>query len=663
MTVLSVENLTKSYGIKPLFEQITFGLQKGDKAALVAPNGTGKSTLLRIIAGSETADSGEVIRRTGLRTSFLAQEPALPGGVTIRACISQADSQTAAVLQQYEQAVKAQSEAYSEATQRAFEQAMARMDAAGGWDYEQRMQGILSKLGITNLDQSVDTLSGGERKRVALAAALLENPDLLLLDEPTNHLDVEMIEWLEEWLARSTLTLLMVTHDRYFLDRVCSHLIELDAGKLYHHRGNYSYYLEKKSERQETERVEQAKTLQLYKKELDWMRRSPKARTTKAQSRIDAFYETEKKAKQKTDSAELRLEVQTTRMGGKILELENIHKRFGETVILDGFSYVFQKGERIGIMGNNGTGKSTFLKILTGEEPVDSGHIDTGATIVFGHYRQQGLQADPEMRLIDVIKEVAEFITLADGHRISASQFLEHFMFPPKMQYTPVGKLSGGERRRMGLMMVLMSNPNFLILDEPTNDLDLLTLNRLEEFLLDFGGCLIVVSHDRFFMDKLVQHYFIFEGAGTIRDFNGTYREYRAWRQDQLADERARIADARGAAKKGSDGSGGWTGTGDAQKTGGRGTRRADGPDGKDATASNDGSSSKRGLTWAQRKELGKLEQSMEKLQQEKLEVEQAMNQVNLCLERVSELSTRYMELSTELEQAELRWLELAEQE
>lgn len=638
MTYLTVENLSKTFGIKPLFDNITFGVSKGDKTAIVAPNGTGKSTLLKILGGKEKQDGGIVAFRKGIRTGFLEQEPQLDDALTIREYIARADSDTAAIIQRYENAVQAQSDNYSDATQQAFDKALAEMEGAGAWDYEQRMTQILDKLSITDLDQPVATLSGGERKRVALAFVLLENPDMLLLDEPTNHLDVEMIEWLEELLSKSGITLLMITHDRYFLDRVCNHIVEIDGGKLYHHKGNYGYYLEKKAERQEIEQVEIGKAGQLYKKELDWMRRSPKARTTKSKSRIDRFYDTEKKAKQKGDDTEMRLEVNMARMGTKILELENVSKRFGDTIILDDFSYEFQRGERIGIIGRNGVGKSTFLNMITGEEPFDDGTMDTGTTIVYGHYKQKGLELDESQRVIDVIKEIAEFIELADGNRISASQFLEHFMFPSKMQYTPVGKLSGGERRRLGLMMVLIKNPNFLILDEPTNDLDLVTLNRLEEFLLGFGGCLILVSHDRFFMDKLVQHYFAFEGNGRVRDFNGSYHEYRMLKEAEEAEkrelqQRGNQAKAKGDVKPQS-------------------APKAKAPEEK-----------KSELTFKERKEYSKLETEIEKLETKKKAVEQEMNQTGLSPKRIEELSEQYAELGDQIDEKSLRWMELAEKD
>ncbi|MCH8569330.1 MAG: ABC-F family ATP-binding cassette domain-containing protein [Balneolales bacterium] len=632
MTYLTVESVSKNFGIKPLFQDITFGLSKGDKTALVAPNGTGKSTLLRLIGGKLTADSGRVTVRNGIRMAFLEQEPDLTNALTIQEYISKADSEIADIVMRYELAVKAQEENYSEATQEAFDKAMAAMEAASAWDYEQRMTGILSKLGIDDVSRDIATLSGGERKRVALASVLLENPDLLLLDEPTNHLDVEMIEWLEAYLTKSTLSLLMVTHDRYFLDRVCSNIVELEQGKVYHHKGNYSYYLQKKAEREEVEQTERGKAVQLYKKELDWMRRSPKARTTKSRSRISAFYETEKKAKAKDQDESLRLEVDMSRMGGKILELHGVSKRFGETRILNNFSYTFQKGERIGVIGRNGTGKSTFLKLLTGEEPADSGFSDTGTTVVFGHYRQQGEPLDGEQRVIDIVKNIAEYIQLADGNKISASQFLEHFMFPAKMQYTPVEKLSGGERRRLSLMLVLLKNPNFLILDEPTNDLDLITLNKLEEFLLGFPGCLIVVSHDRFFMDKLVQHYFIFDGSGDLKDFNGSYAEYRAAKEAAEAEERERLAEAKEARKSN-----------------------------KPAEPVVEKQKEKDGLSYKERKEYNKLEKEIEKLEAQKAKAEREMNQTGLSPLKIEELSEAYASLTEQISELELRWLELAE--
>ncbi|MDI6402253.1 ABC-F family ATP-binding cassette domain-containing protein [Balneolaceae bacterium ANBcel3] len=629
MTFLSAEHISKSFGLKPLFENITFGISKGDKAALVAPNGTGKSTLLNVLAGLIPPDSGMVTVQNGIRIGILEQEPKLDDHLSIRECITRGQSDTVTAIQRYHKAVEAQAAEYNEQTQKEFEAALAAMDACNAWDYEQRMQQILGKLNIHNLDQPVASLSGGEKKRTALAFTLLENPDILLLDEPTNHLDLDMIEWLEKYLEKSTITLLMVTHDRYFLDCICSRILEIDNGKLYHHAGNYSYYLQKKAERQEIEQVELGKAGQLLKKELEWMRRSPKARTTKSRSRIDAFYETAEKARPRDSGPELKLEMNMQRMGNKILELNSLSKRFDNTVILDSFSYSFSKGERIGIIGKNGSGKSTFLKLLTEEIPADSGSIDKGQTIVYGHYRQQGLDLDDSMRVIDVIKEVAEVVTLTNGKQVSASRFLEHFMFPSSMQYTPVGKLSGGERRRLGLMMVLIQSPNFLILDEPTNDLDLETLQRLEEFLMEFGGCLMVVSHDRVFMDKLVQHYFIFEGDGVIRDFNGTYLEYRAMTEQQNAME----AEKKAAAAK-------------TQKPSENSTRKVP---------------SDKKITYAERKEFNRIEKELEELEREKVILEKELSSGALSHEELLEKSEQYGALDKVIDEKSARWLELGE--
>ena len=628
MTYLSVENLSKSFGLKALFEGIIFGISKGDKTALIAQNGTGKSTLLKILAGKESSDSGRVMIQNGIRIGYLEQEPELEPGLTIQEFISRGNSEIMTIVERYEKAVIEQAENFNEETQEAFMAATSAMDAANAWDFEQRMEQVLGKLSITNLDQSISTLSGGERKRVALAFVLLDNPDLLILDEPTNHLDVEMIEWLEAYLAKSNITLFMVTHDRYFLDRVCNHILEMDGGKLYHHKGNYSYFLQKRAEREQVERTEVAKAGQLLKKELDWMRRQPKARTTKSKSRIDAFYDTKERASQIKTEQEMELGISMQRMGGQILELEHINKSFDDTIILDDFSYSFKKGEKIGIIGKNGVGKSTFLKIITGEEEADSGDVKTGATIAYGHYRQDGIQIDEQLRVIDVIKEVAEVIELADGKRISASQFLEHFMFTPEMQYTPVHKLSGGEKRRIGLMMVLIKNPNFLILDEPTNDLDLTTLQKLEEFLQSFGGCLIIVSHDRFFMDRLVDHYFVFEGEGMIKDHHGTYMEYR---ERKMAEDAERKREAKEAVIP--------------KKTEKAKTKKPESTN----------------LTYSEQKEFKKLEKEISALEEEKASIEKDLGSGKLDSETLHKKSVRYGELSDLIDEKTMVWLELAE--
>lgn len=633
MTYLSVENLSKSYGIKPLFEGITFGISGGDKTALVAQNGTGKSTLLRILAGLESQDAGKVMVQNGIRIGYLEQEPELEPQLTIREYVSQGDTSTMEIIQQYEAAVAAQAKDFNEQTQEAFMKATEAMDAAKAWDYEKRMEQILGRLDIHGLDQEISTLSGGEKKRVALAFVLLDHPDLLILDEPTNHLDVDMIEWLESYLASGNVTLFMVTHDRYFLDRVCNHILEMDNGKLYHHKGNYSYFLQKKAEREEVERTEVAKAGQLFKKELDWMRRQPKARTGKSKSRIDAFYDTKELATRTKSEQEMELSVSAKRIGGQILELEKVSKAYDDTVILDDFTYSFKRGEKIGIIGKNGTGKSTFLKIITGEVEPDSGDVKTGQTIEFGHYKQSEIQMDPEVRVIDAIKDIASVIELADGKQISASQFLEHFMFTPEMQYTPVHKLSGGEKRRIALMMVLVKNPNFLILDEPTNDLDLTTLQKLEEFLAGFGGCLVIVSHDRFFMDRLVDHYFVFEGDGEIRDHNGTYMEYRELKNEELAETKRE--------EKGKSG------------------RREKGEKPKRKPQE----STQKKLSYQERKEFQKLEKEIHELEEEKSQIEEKLSSGKLSADEIKESSTRYAELTNEIEEKTVVWMELAEKE
>ncbi len=625
MTYLSTENLGKKYGLKLLFEDLTFGISKGDKTALIAQNGVGKSTLLKILAGKETPDSGEVMIRNGIKVAMLEQEPELDDSMTINQFIAHGENEMVKVVQQYEKAVAAQAEDYNEKTQEAFDKALAKMDAANAWDYEQRLHQILSVLNIHDLDQDISSLSGGQRKRVALAFALLDDPDLLILDEPTNHLDVEMIEWLEAYLTKSTMTLLMVTHDRYFLDRVCNHILEIEDGQLYHHKGNYEYFLQKKAEREEVYATEIAKAGKLMKKEQEWMRRQPKARTTKSKSRIDAFYQTEKKAKSGKVKQEVKLEVDMSRIGGQVLELKKVSKSFDNLVILKDFEYSFNKGERIGIIGKNGVGKSTFLKIITGEEPVDSGEVETGQTIVYGHYKQSGIEIKEKERVIDVIKEIAEVIVLANGDTISVSQFLEHFMFDSKMQYTPVSKLSGGEKRRLGLMMVLIKNPNFLILDEPTNDLDLITLEKLEGFLSNFGGCLIIVSHDRYFMDNLVEHYFVFEGNGVVNDFNGTYSEYRALKSEQESEGKSSSSE----------------------------NKKSDHP--------KPSNSDPEKLSFNERKEYQKLEKEIEELEKKKSAIHRQMSNSDLDYEKLQELSETFSALKEELEEKEFRWLELAE--
>lgn len=541
MNLLSVENLSHSYGERVLFDNLNFGMNKGDKVALIAANGAGKSTLLRIITGNEIAEQGTITIRNGVRTAFLQQDPVLDQDITIAEHIRNSSHEIHSVIRNYEEALIAQTENFNEETHKSFDIASSKMDEFEAWDYERRLKQLLDRFKIRDTSRNIITLSGGEKKRLALALVILDNPDLLILDEPTNHLDIEMIEWLENHLALSNVTLLMVTHDRYFLDRVCNSIFELDCTKLFQYKGNYEYFIEKKAEREEISKTETDKARRLMKRELEWLRRMPKARTTKSKSRIDAFYEIKQKAEQRKKTFELKLDIKVKRMGGKIMELKNLSKKFDNQIILKDFNYVFKKGEKLGIIGNNGTGKTSFLNILTGADIPDSGTIDIGDTIKIGYYTQKGITLNEDKRIIDIVKDIAEVITLSDGSSLSASQFMQHFMFTPAMQYSLVSKLSGGEKRRLYLLTVLMQNPNFLILDEPTNDLDLVTLNKLEEFLMNFSGCMIMVSHDRYFIDKLSDHFFVFKGNGEIDDFYGTYEDYIFLKEEQEKSEKISI--------------------------------------------------------------------------------------------------------------------------
>ena len=538
MNYLNGENLSKDLGERILFKDLDISINKGDKIALVANNGTGKSSLLKILAHAEQPDNGIVRLRKGLRSAYLPQEPVFDEG-TIQNLIDHSSSHIMATIRAYEASLEAQTEDYNTETQRAFEHASAAMDEADAWDFERKLKELLTRFTITNYDQQISSLSGGQKKRLAISLAILQNPDLLLLDEPTNHLDLDMIEWLEKYLSNSNMSILMVSHDRYFLDSVCNQIVEMVDGRLQYYTGNYAYYLEKKAEMEAANASEIGKAQQLMNKELEWMRRSPKARTTKSKSRISAYYETEAKAKSGKKTQDLELAVKMTRIGGKILELKKVYKSYGDNVILKGLDYTFKKGERIGIVGKNGCGKSTFLNMVMDLEQPDSGKINRGDTIVFGYYSQDGMKhLKPEKRVIDVLKDVAEVITLADGATVTASQMLNLFLFPPQMQHQFVEKLSGGEKRRLYLLTVLMLNPNFLILDEPTNDLDILTLNKLEDFLADFGGCILLVSHDRYFLDRIVEHIFVFEGHGEIKDYNGSYTEYRLEQEEQAKQDK-----------------------------------------------------------------------------------------------------------------------------
>ena len=521
MNYLQVDQLTKTYGERILFRDISFGLQQGQKTALVAKNGAGKSTLLRILTGREVADSGNVVFRNGLSVAYLDQHPPFDPVLTIQETVFAWKDPRMEAIRKYEFLLETNGDPDE------LQRVIREVDDLKAWDVEAKVKEILGRLDIHELDQKMGTLSGGQRKRVSLAALLIREPDLLILDEPTNHLDIDMIEWLEGWLRQSNLTLLMVTHDRYFLDNVCNDIIEMDRESVQRFKGNYAYYLEKKESMREAFNSEVEKARNTYTRELEWMRRMPKARGTKSKARIDQFYDIKDKAHQRIKDDQVQLSVKMNRLGGKILELVKVSKGYGDRTLIEPFTYTFKKGEKIGIVGKNGCGKSTLLKMITGELETDSGKITTGETVIFGYYSQDGMKMSDEKRVIEIVKDVADVIPLADGRSLTASQLLQLFLFPPQMQYTPVGKLSGGEKRRLYLLTVLMKNPNFLILDEPTNDLDIQTLNILQDFLENFGGCVLIVSHDRYFMDILADHLFVFEGDGVIRDYNGNYTDYR----------------------------------------------------------------------------------------------------------------------------------------
>lgn len=615
MNYLTVENISKSYGELKLFENLSFSIHKDQKIAFVAKNGTGKTSILNILAGDDQPDSGHIIYRKDIKVAFLSQDPKFDDTLTIEETILTSDNPILKVISNYEKALLNPDD--SEAYQSAFD-AMERHQA---WDFETLYNQILFKLKLKNINQKVNILSGGQKKRLALAIALINKPDLLILDEPTNHLDLEMIEWLEAFFAKENITLFMVTHDRYFLERVCNEIIELDEGKLYSYKGNYSYYLEKRDARIEQETVETGKAKQLYKKELNWMRRQPKARTTKSKSRIDDFADIKHRAHQRRKEHEVQLELNMERLGTKILEFHKVSKAFKDKVILDQFEYNFQKGERVGIIGKNGTGKTTFLNILTQTIPPDSGKITKGETVKFGYYTQDGITIKPEQKVIDVIREFGDYIPLKKGRQISAQQLLERFLFSRKKQYDFVEKLSGGERKRLYLCTVLIQNPNFLILDEPTNDLDIVTLNVLESFLLDFPGCVIVVSHDRYFMDKVVDHLFVFKGEGIVEDFPGNYTDYRIYEDSQpltpkVTEEKKNKSD--------------WK-QNEAKK-----------------------------LSYNEEKELNNIESKIKSLTFDKKELENKFNNPNLSQDEINTLSQELQIIIETIEAKEERWFELS---
>lgn len=523
---LQVEGLTKSFGDLVLFKNISFGIGEGQRIGLIAKNGSGKTTLLNILSGKESYDDGKITFRKDLRVAYLEQDPYFPEELTVLEACFYHGNEITEIISRYEKIIAA-------GETNGLDEVLHQMDALKAWDYEQRIKQILSQLKITDFEQQIKTLSGGQLKRVALANVLITEPDLIILDEPTNHLDLDMTEWLEGHLSRSKLSLLMVTHDRYFLDRVCSEIFEIDQQQLFQYKGNYSYFLEKREQRISAQGAEIDRANNLLRKELEWMRRQPQARATKAKYRIDAFYDLEKKAKQASQQGEVRLEMKGSYIGNKIFEMNHVYKSFGDKKIVEDFSYTFARYEKMGIVGNNGTGKSTFIKMLIGEAMPDKGEIEIGETVNFGYYSQDGLEFDEQMKVIDVVQDIAEVVDLGNGNRLTASQFLQHFLFSPEKQHSFVYKLSGGERRRLYLCTVLMRTPNFLVLDEPTNDLDIMTLNILEEYLQSFKGCVIVVSHDRYFMDKVVDHLLAFRGNADIKDFPGNYTQYRFWKEEE----------------------------------------------------------------------------------------------------------------------------------
>ncbi len=620
-TFLQVEGLSRSYGEKLLFEKISFTINQGEKLALIARNGTGKTSLLNIIAGFEPADDGKVLLHSGVSMEYLMQEPSLDSAKTVFEEVYSHANYIQQTILNYEHIIKTQD-------QQAIDQSMALMDSIDGWEYDTRVKQILSQLKLPDLDQAISKLSGGQRKRVALAKVLITEPDFLILDEPTNHLDVEMIEWMEEYLSKRNITLFMVTHDRYFLDRVCNEILELENAAIYRYKGNYSYFIEKQAERFENLNKETERAQNLLRTEQEWMRRMPKARTTKAKARIDNFYELKEKAENKINEERLNLNIEGARMGKKILEINDVSFNWGDLQILKGFTYTFKRFEKIGIVGKNGSGKSTFLDIITGRIRPKKGHIQTGETIQYGYYEQHGLIFNEETKVIDVAREIAEIVRLGNGDTISASAFLNYFMFPYPTHHQPVYKLSGGEKRRLYLVTVLMKSPNFLILDEPTNDLDILTLNVLEEYLASFNGCVIVVTHDRYFLDKIVDHLFVFNGEAVIKDFPGNYTQYKEW--SEIMRKRAQMQ------------------------------RKAELPKKEKKTPV---SSDSNKLTFKEKLELEMLEKEISKLEAERTAIESSMNEGTLSSVDLISYSERFAIILQEIEGMTGRWMELSEKE
>jgi ATP-binding cassette subfamily F protein uup len=624
MNYLSAENLEKSVGDKRLFSEINIGLDKGDKLALIAANGTGKTSLLNILAGRISADTGSVSIRKGIRLGYLEQHPQFEDNISILDLISSGKSGLSSLVHKYQEALKFHASNNSAQSQKKLEEASSEMDHQSAWDFQERMIRILDKFAIKDPDQIVSTLSGGQKKRLALAILLLDEPEILLLDEPTNHLDIDMIEWLEDYLSKQSITFLMVTHDRYFLDRICSRIIEMDNQTIYQYDGNYEYFLRKKEEREEAEQAVTDRAVKYVKRELDWVRRMPKARTSKSKSRLDAFDETKKKASVRKTINNLELEVNMSRLGGKIMEIKNLAKSFVDLKVLENFSYTFHKGDRVGIVGKNGCGKTSLLEIITDRLKPDSGRIIKGETLVIGYYTQEGLQFDENKKVIEVITDIAEYIETKKGNSLSASQFLQHFMFTPQMQHNFVSKLSGGERRRLHLMTVLMLNPNFLILDEPTNDLDIITLNKLEEFLEQFPGCLVLVSHDRYFLDKLCDHLFIFEGEGLIKDYYGFYSDYQSQDSDAI-------------------------------------NIKENKKDNSEIDIRNKPAELPKKLSYKEKSEYHQLSCEIEGLEKEKKNLEELMNSEETDYEKLTKASEKIANLIDLIDEKSLRWLELDE--
>lgn len=623
---IQAENLSKRWGELMLFENISFTVSEGQKMALIARNGTGKSTLLDLLAGKDTPDSGTITVTNNIKIGYFEQIPRLNPTNTVLEEIFQSDSEKLSTVKEFELAV-------ARNNQQKIAEISAKMDELGAWDAEVEIKQVLTRLKITDLEQPVGQLSGGQQKRLALAKVLVQNPDLLILDEPTNHLDLEMIEWLEAWLGKTKSTLLMVTHDRYFLDRVCTEIIEMEDNQIYRYQGNYTYFLEKRADRIEMQQASVAKAKNLLRTEQEWMRRMPKARSHKAKYRVDSFQEIKEKASRKIGEESVELSVKSARLGKKIVEIEHLSKSFPGIKLVEDFSYKFSRFEKVGIVGKNGTGKTTFLNLITGALPPDKGKIEIGQTIKFGYYRQDGINFDPQERVIDAVNKIAEFIIFEDGTRMTSTQLLTRFLFPPETQYNFIEKLSGGEQRRLYLCTVLMQNPNFLILDEPTNDLDILTLNVLEEYLKAFEGCVIVVSHDRFFMDKIVDHLFVFEGDGVITDFPGNYTIYR----DTLEENTRLEQNSR-------------------EKNSEKKARQ-------DTRKNTSETSEKKKLSYKEKREMEHLEAEMKKLESEREQLETDLHSGDLDHEQLHKKSTELMHLKTLLDEKELRWLELSELE